>query len=163
MQEVEKQLKISNFAHGYDIIAGKKVSDFMSVKHRSNKNNTFQKVYEIVRQIPKGNVATYGQVAALIGDPRMAQVVGFALHVNPEPGAIPCHRVVNRFGKLAEAFAFGGADEHRRLLAEEGVTFTPEGNVDLERHLWRVTRVTYEENAVTAGVCTIRKTKGELA
>lgn len=66
----------------------------------------------------------------------MSQVVGFALHVNPEPGVIPCHRVVNRFGGLADAFAFGGINRQRQLLEQEGVTFTAEGNVDLVKHMW---------------------------
>jgi len=57
--------------------------------------NTFEKIYEVVKSIPEGKVATYGQVALLAGNPRWARVVGYALHVNPEPGIIPCHRVVN--------------------------------------------------------------------
>lgn len=57
--------------------------------------NTFEKIYEVVKTIPEGKVATYGQVAVLAGDPRWARVVGYAMHVNPEPGIIPCHRVVN--------------------------------------------------------------------
>ena len=68
--------------------------------------NTFEKIYEVVKSIPKGKVATYGQVALLAGNPRWARVVGYALHVNPEPGIIPCHRVVNREGKVAPSFAF---------------------------------------------------------
>lgn len=67
--------------------------------------NTFEKIYEVVKQIPKGNVATYGQVAALAGNRRWARVVGYALHANPSPDEIPCYRVVNREGCLSEAFA----------------------------------------------------------
>lgn len=67
-----------------------------------------RRVYEVVRRIPKGKVATYGQVAALAGAPRNARFVGYALHSNPEPGVIPCHRVVFRDGSLAPGFAFGG-------------------------------------------------------
>ncbi|MCR4692844.1 MAG: MGMT family protein [Firmicutes bacterium] len=70
--------------------------------------NTFEKIYEVVKSIPKGKVATYGQVAVLAGNPRWARVVGYALHNNPEPTSIPCHRVVNREGKVAEVYAFGG-------------------------------------------------------
>ena len=98
--------------------------------------NTFERVYDVVRFIPAGYVTTYGQIARLLGNPRMSQVVGFALHVNPEPGIIPCHRVVNRFGGLADAFAFGGGNRQRDLLEQEGVTFTSDGNVDLSRHMW---------------------------
>lgn len=99
--------------------------------------HVFDKIYEIVRRIPEGKVATYGQVAALAGNPRWARVVGYALHVNPRPGIIPCHRVVNHDGRVAPAFAFGGAGVQRGLLEREGITFLPDGNVDLEKHLWR--------------------------
>lgn len=98
--------------------------------------NVFKRIYAVVRQIPPGRVATYGQVAARAGNPRWARVVGYALHVNPEPGVIPCHRVVNRFGETSKAFAFGGEDVQRRLLEDEGVRFTAEGRVDLKRYLW---------------------------
>jgi methylated-DNA-protein-cysteine methyltransferase-like protein len=93
-------------------------------------------VYEVVRQIPAGRVASYGQVALMVGRPRNARFVGYALHVNPEPGVIPCHRVVFKDGSLAPAFAFGGIDEQRRLLEAEGVGFLPDGRVDMHRHGW---------------------------
>ena len=99
--------------------------------------DTFARIYAVVRQIPKGRVATYGQVAARAGNPRWARVVGYALHVNPEPGVIPCHRVVNRFGETSKAFAFGGEDVQRKLLEGEGVRFTKEGRIDLEKYLWK--------------------------
>ena len=95
--------------------------------------NTFEKIYKVVCTIPKGRVATYGWVAAQAGNPRWSQIVGYALHVNPQPGVIPCHRVVNREGKTAAAFAFGGGDMQRRLLEGEGVEFRPDGTVDLDR------------------------------
>lgn len=98
-------------------------------------NGTFQRVYEIVRKIPKGRVTTYGQIALLLGNPRMSRVVGYALHVNPDQSAIPCHRVVNRFGGLSEAFAFGGINCQRELLEKEGIIFTDE-NVDLKKYMW---------------------------
>lgn len=96
---------------------------------------TFDLIYDVVRRIPRGKVATYGQIAALAGNPRWSRVVGYALHVNPEPGVIPCHRVVNRLGKPSRAFAFGGVNEQISLLEAEGVTFT-EGRADLRRFLW---------------------------
>lgn len=99
--------------------------------------NTFEKIYEVVKQIPKGKVATYGLVALLAGNPRLARVVGYALHVNPEPGVIPCHRVVNRMGEVSKAFAFGGENMQKILLSEEGVEFTDEGKVDLKIYLWQ--------------------------
>lgn len=96
--------------------------------------STFEKIYEVVKSIPRGKVMTYGQVAALAGNPRWARVVGYALHVNPEPGVIPCHRVVNRDGRVATGFAFGGEGVQRMLLEGEGVTFLESGLVDLKKH-----------------------------
>lgn len=101
-----------------------------------DKKGTFERVYEIVRQIPRGRVTTYGTIARLMGNPRMSRVVGYALHVNPEPGVIPCHRVVNRFGGLSPAFVFGGENRQRTLLAEEGVTFDAAGNVEMDIYCW---------------------------
>lgn len=96
--------------------------------------NTFEKIYEVVKSIPEGKVATYGQVALLAGNPRWARVVGYALHVNPEPGIIPCHRVVNREGKVAPVFAFGGEGVQRQLLESEGIVFETDGRIDLEKY-----------------------------
>ncbi|WP_418968744.1 MGMT family protein [Alloscardovia omnicolens] len=99
-----------------------------------------QRVYAVVRQIPRGSVATYGQVAQLIGAPRSARFVGYALHSNPQPGVIPCHRVVFKSGALASGFAFGGPDEQRLLLEDEGVhcrLVDGEFKVDLERYQWK--------------------------
>jgi methylated-DNA-protein-cysteine methyltransferase-like protein len=98
--------------------------------------NTFNLIYEVVKKIPKGKVATYGQVALYAGNPRWSRVVGFALHSNPDPENIPCHRVVNRFGQVADAFVFGGGNKQRELLEKEEVEFLPNGRVDLEKHLW---------------------------
>ena len=98
--------------------------------------STFQRVYDVVKCIPRGQVTTYGQIARLLGNPRMSRVVGYALHVNPEPSVIPCHRVVNRFGGLADAFIFGGIHQQRLLLEQEGVHFTADDRVDLARHMW---------------------------
>ena len=97
--------------------------------------NSFEQIYDVVRKIPRGKVATYGQIALLAGNPRWSRVVGYALHVNPEPLVIPCHRVLNRFGEPSSAFAFGGINEQILLLEEEGVTFK-DGKVDLEKYLW---------------------------
>lgn len=98
--------------------------------------NTFDKIYAVVRSIPKGKVASYGLVALLAGNPRWSRVVGYALHVNPEPIKIPCHRVVTKDGSLSKAFAFGGENMQRTLLAEEGIEFLPDGRVDMSRFLW---------------------------
>lgn len=95
-----------------------------------------EKVYATVKNIPCGKVATYGQVALMSGKRGAARAVGNALHVNPEPYVIPCHRVVNAHGRLAPSFAFGGADVQRRLLESEGVRVA-DGTVDLEKYQWR--------------------------
>ena len=97
----------------------------------------FERVYEAVCQIPKGTVVTYGQIAYAIGAPRCARQVGFALHANPSPGVIPCHRVVNRFGRLAPAFAFGGEEVQAKLLEQEGVRVRDDYTVDLEKYIYR--------------------------
>lgn len=98
----------------------------------------FARVYEIVKQIPPGKVTTYGAIAKLCGNPRMSRQVGWALHVNPEPYVIPCHRVVNREGKLAGAFAFGGKNIQHDLLANEGVEFVDYDTVNLSKHGWNL-------------------------
>lgn len=94
--------------------------------------NTFEHIYAVVCTIPRGRVASYGQVARLAGNPRLSRVVGYALHVNPDPERIPCYRVVNRFGEVAPAFAFGGEDVQRRLLEADGVEFDSDGRVKKE-------------------------------
>ncbi len=98
----------------------------------------FQEFYQVVRAIPKGKVASYGQVALLAGHPRAARFVGYALHANPEPGVIPCHRVVFKDGGLASGFAFGGPGVQRDLLEHEGVTFLPDGRVDMHACQWEL-------------------------
>lgn len=99
--------------------------------------NTFEKIYEQVKRIPAGKVASYGQIALMAGNPRWSQIVGYALHSNPEPGVIPCHRVVNKDGKLSASFAFGGEDMHRELLLSEGVIFIDSHTVDMEKCRFR--------------------------
>ena len=98
--------------------------------------NTFEKIYEEVKKIPAGKVATYGQIAFMAGNPHWSQIVGYALHANPEPGIIPCHRVVNKEGKLAKSFAFGGDNIQREILKNEGVIFIDDNTVDLEKCLY---------------------------
>ena len=98
---------------------------------------TFDLIYDVVRRIPKGKVASYGQVALLAGNPRWARVVGYALHQNPQPGVIPCHRVVMRDGRVAPGFAFGGPDVQQSLLEAEGVRFRADGTVDMAEYQWK--------------------------
>lgn len=97
----------------------------------------FEKIYEVVLKIPEGKVATYGQVAILAGNPRWARVVGYALHNNPAPGIIPCHRVVNREGRTAESFVFGGGEVQRELLEKEGIVFEKDGRIDFKKYGWK--------------------------
>jgi len=92
-----------------------------------------KRIYEAVKKIPAGSVATYGQVAELAGDRKMARAVGNALHRNPDPVNIPCFRVVNAKGELAGAFAFGGAGVQAKLLAADGVEVV-DGKVDLTKY-----------------------------
>lgn len=96
----------------------------------------FEKIYKVVSDIPCGRVATYGQVALLAGNVRWARVVGYALHNNPNPDTIPCHRVVNRNGKVADSYAFGGAAIQRQMLEQEGIIFELDGHIDLKKYGW---------------------------
>ncbi|MDO5133848.1 MAG: methylated-DNA--[protein]-cysteine S-methyltransferase [Eubacteriales bacterium] len=101
-------------AHSYDLIT----------------DTPSKRIYEAVRRIPKGHVATYAQVAEMAGNKKMSRAVGNALHRNPDPDTIPCFRVVNAQGKLSGNFAFGeGVQE--RLLREDGVEVV-DGQVDLK-------------------------------
>lgn len=100
------------------------------------KEGFFERVYQMVEQVPEGMVATYGQIAKLVGEPRRARYVGYALHVNPRPGIIPCHRIVFADGRLAPGFAFGGPEAQRELLEAEGVSFLADGRVDLSANRW---------------------------
>lgn len=90
---------------------------------REIKHTMFNEFYEVVKQIPKGKVMSYGQVAMAAGFIGCARQVGFALHKNPDPKNIPCHRVVFADGRLSPAFAFGGENRQRQLLKDEGVMF----------------------------------------
>ena len=92
-----------------------------------------KRIYEAVKKILKGKVATYGQVAAMAGNKKMSRAVGNALHKNPEPGIIPCHRVVNSKGMLSGEFAFGGINAQTKLLEAECVKVI-EGKVDLKKY-----------------------------
>ena len=92
-----------------------------------------KRIYEAVKNIPKGKVATYGQVAAMAGNERMARAVGNALHKNPDPDTIPCYRVVNAKGELAKAFVFGGINVQAAMLEQDGIEVV-DGKVDLKKY-----------------------------
>ena len=95
-----------------------------------------KRIYEAVKTIPRGKVATYGKVAELAGNPRMSRAVGNALHHNPDPEHIPCYRVVNSKGELAGAFAFGGEHVQEELLKADGIEVV-DGKVDLLKYGYR--------------------------
>lgn len=95
----------------------------------------FEIFYAVVRQIPPGRVATYGQIARLSGMPRCARTVGYAMAGCKDP-SIPCHRVVDRFGGTKACFDTYAPGTQRALLEAEGIPFRSDGTVDLEQYLW---------------------------
>ena len=101
---------------------------------KAERKNVFQEVYRLTAEIPWGRVTTYGQIARLLGNPRLSRIVGCAL--NAAPAGLPCHRVVNRQGGLSGAFLPLGRESQRLLLKMEGVPFRPDGTVDLGRCMW---------------------------
>lgn len=97
--------------------------------------DTFPKrIYKLVNQIPKGKVATFGQLAAMAGSPRASRIAGAAMY--RAPAGLPCHRVLYGDGRLCCDHAFGGQAIQRGMLEEEGVAFLENGKVDLKKHLW---------------------------
>ena len=92
-----------------------------------------KRIYEAVKRIPQGKVATYGQVAAMAGNPKMSRAVGNALHKNPDFENIPCYRVVNSKGELAGEYVFGGAWAQKELLEADGIV-VQNGKVDLDKY-----------------------------
>ena len=99
-------------------------------------NNFFNDVYKIVERIPEGMVITYGMIAYMIGRPRAARIVGWAMNNAPDNRDLPCHRVVNKAGEMSPADIFGGAGIQRSMLESEGVTFLDNGRIDMKKHLW---------------------------
>lgn len=114
-------------------IPDEEIKAMIEESYRLIADSPSKRIYEAVKQIPRGRVATYGKVAEMAGNPKMARAVGNALHRNPDPEHIPCHRVVNSQGKLAEAFVFGGVNIQEALLREEGVE-VKQGRVDLAKY-----------------------------
>ncbi len=97
----------------------------------------FDRVYEVVSEIPPGKVATYGQIAAWLDSPRSARTVGWAMWEAATHLGLPCHRVVNSSGAMAPAHVFGGEGRQRAMLEAEGVTFRENGCVDMAKHAVR--------------------------
>lgn len=101
------------------------------------RNGFFAGVYALVARIPRGRVATYGQIARLLGAPRGARMVGWAMHGNPYGPLVPCHRVVRQGGSCSPSFRVGDPEAQRRRLERERVRFLLDGRVDLQAHQWR--------------------------
>ncbi len=100
-------------------------------------NSFFEKVYNTVKLIPKGYVCTYGEIAKYLKTPTMARQVGWALHKNPNPKLIPCHRIVFADGSLSSNFAFGGMNAQYQLLINEGIVFK-DNKVDMKKHFYHL-------------------------
>jgi methylated-DNA-protein-cysteine methyltransferase-like protein len=96
----------------------------------------FDRVHALVCRIPRGKVATYGQIAELLGAPRAARIVGWAMHGNPHGRRVPCHRVVQQGGSLSPNYCIGDPGRQRRLLTREGVSFCLDGRIEMARHQW---------------------------
>lgn len=96
----------------------------------------FDRVYALVARIPRGRVATYGQIARMLGAPRAARTVGWAMHDNPHGSRVPCHRVVQHGGTCSPNFRIGDPGAQRRLLEAEGVRFLLDGRIDMRAHQW---------------------------
>ena len=116
-------------------IPDKDVKNMIAESYAIITDSPTKRIYEAVKQIPKGKVATYGRIAELAGDRKMARAVGNALHKNPDPENIPCFRVVNAEGKCSGSFAFGGPDAQAKRLREDGIEVV-NNRVDLEKYGW---------------------------
>ena len=100
-------------------------------------SQNYERIWAVVRRIPRGRVATYGQIAAIVGIPRHARQVGYALGAAPEGRNLPWQRVINARGEVSPRAAPGWNQVQRQMLEHEGVTFDPGGRVSLERYRWR--------------------------
>lgn len=107
----------------------------MSEPKISERKNSFELIYDVIRQIPYGKVASYGQIAELAGNRHWSRVVGYALHAVPADSDLPCHRVVTRNGELSRAFETDGINRQAGLLEAEGIILR-NGNVPMETYQW---------------------------
>ena len=103
----------------------------------ASKTGTYARIYAVIRRLPRGRVATYGQIAALAGIPGHARQVGYALSALPEGSRVPWHRVINAKGEVSPRSEPGIDSEQRPLLVAEGVVFDHRGRVSLARFRWR--------------------------
>jgi methylated-DNA-protein-cysteine methyltransferase-like protein len=108
------------------------------------KKDFFDKVYIVVAKIPYGKVTTYGALAEICGIKSSARTVGWALN-SAKDSALPCHRVVNRFGALTGNIHFGSPDLMKELLISEGISFDSAGCVNMDKHFWKPSRIKVKE------------------
>ena len=101
-----------------------------------SKNNFFDKVYNVVRQIPEGKVTSYGAIANYLGVKKSARLVGWAMNASHRDNSIPAHRVVNRVGLLTGKHHFGGTKIMQQLLENEGILIKENKILNLELHFW---------------------------
>ena len=131
--EAYKNIQYSIFNIQYSVL---------SVSHRTPRSSptassSYQRIYAVVRCVPKGQVATYGQVAALAGLPGHARLVGYAMHALPSHTKVPWHRVINAKGDMSHRSMPGFEEEQRYRLECEGISFDARGRIDLEETRWR--------------------------
>ena len=105
-------------------------------KLKSNNDNFFERVYEIVRQIPEGKVTSYGAIAKALGAARSARMVGWAMNASHNLDDVPAHRVVNRIGMLSGKHHFEGTNLMQQLLESEGIQVVENQIIDFEKHFW---------------------------
>ena len=114
-------------------ILDSEIKKMIEESYRIITDSPTKRIYEAVKKIPKGKVATYRQIAKMAGNERMSRAVGNALHKNPEPDKIPCYKVVNSKGELASEFVFGGRDVQAKLLEADGIEVV-NNKVDLNKY-----------------------------
>lgn len=106
------------------------------MSEKGKNDEKYQEVYLIVSNVPPGKVATYGQIAAMVGG-LTARQVGRAMKTAPSELKLPAHRIVNVAGKLAPEYVFFGKEIQREILEREGITFNDAGNINMKKHLWK--------------------------
>ena len=120
--------------HAFRIGRGRYIA---RMRRTSAGSDSYARIYAVVRRIPRGRVATYGQVAELAGLPGHARQVGYALHALPSATALPWHRVINAAGGVSLRSSPGGELTQRQLLEEEGIEFDLRGRVRLAKVRWK--------------------------
>ena len=103
-------------------------------------SDSYRRIYATVKRIPRGRVATYGQVATLAGLPGRARQVGYAMYALPERSGVPWHRVINARGEISRRSGSDYDELQRILLETEGIVFDPRGRIALERYRWEPVR-----------------------